>query len=102
VYADVAFLVFRCALLRVDAGGGIRLLPDPVDVLVADFAMSMLRDSVLGVVLPGVAGDSVADSLIGLGIDVFGELTTLFSVVVIRSLVARIFASALALIENGS
>lgn len=63
-----------------DAGGGIRFaLPDPVDVLVADFGMSMLLWSVLGVLEPVRTGE-VASSFVG--------LTAVFSCVVTASLVA--------------
>jgi hypothetical protein len=65
----------------VEGGGGIRFaLPDPVDVLVADFGMSMLRWSVLGVLEPVRTGEG-ASSFVG--------LTATFSCVVTASLVAR-------------
>jgi hypothetical protein len=55
-------------------------LPDPVDVLVADFGKSMLLWSVLGVLEPVRAGED-ASSFVG--------LTAVFSWVVTASLVAR-------------
>ena len=54
--------------------------PDPIDVLVADFGMSMLLWSVLGVLEPVRAGEG-GTSLVG--------LTAVFSCVVTASLVAR-------------
>jgi hypothetical protein len=55
-------------------------LPDPVDVLVVDFGMSMLLWSVLGVLEPVRTGEG-ASSFVG--------LTATFSCVVTASLVAR-------------
>ena len=55
-------------------------LPEPVDVLVADFGKSMLLWSVLGVLDPVRAGEG-ASSLVG--------LAAVFSCVVTASLVAR-------------